>query len=158
MSCVVAFDLAQTGYQEWGVLVGFAGAFLLSLLWIAFRHQVRRWSWRPYPGFMPFFAAILVLVVGVSFSHSYIEYDRLRQLETAGKLDSVEGLVTNFTPATRGRHIESFAVGPTTFQYASAEMMPGFHQPANEGGPIRAGQHVRIAYSGPHIVKLEICT
>ena len=36
------------------------------------------------------------------------------------------------------------------------EVTSGFHNAASHGGPIRPGIHVRIAYLGPTILRLQI--
>ena len=73
----------------------------------------------------------------------------------------VEGDVEEFQPMPAGGHgSEHFVVDGRRFQYSDATASPGFDQTSIDGGPIRAGLHVRIRYvelgSGPTITKLEL--
>jgi hypothetical protein len=75
----------------------------------------------------------------------------------AGRYSVVEGLVTDFHPMPYDGHEEEcFSVRPERFCYSDYEGNPGFHNTASHGGPIRAGIHVRIAYSGPIILRIEV--
>ena len=77
---------------------------------------------------------------------------------TAHELEGeVEELQTN--PAD-GHGSEQFVVDGVRFQYSDATTSAGFNQTSVDGGPIRAGLHVRIRFvelgSGPTITKLEL--
>lgn len=52
--------------------------------------------------------------------------------------------------------MKCFTVKAQRFCYSDYEVTPGFHNAASHGGPIRAGIHVRIAYLGPAILRLQI--
>ncbi len=158
MNCIVAFDLAQTGFQHWGVFALLGGAFVLTVLSLVLRDRIFPWKRTRYQAAAPAIGLIILVFVTFAFSHTYFRYLKLSHLEAAGQLETIDGVVTNFSPATRSKRDESFTVGAKTFRYAAASVMAGFHQPSNEGGPVRSAQHVRIAYAGPDIVKLEICS
>lgn len=83
------------------------------------------------------------------------DYDAMR----SGRADLVEGVVENFVPMPPGsRGVESFTVGVREFRYRDFGTSSQFAYPSTMGGPVRAGQHVRIHALGPSIVKLEIAT
>jgi hypothetical protein len=74
-----------------------------------------------------------------------------------GHYSLVEGTVTSFHPMPyEGHDAECFTVEARRFCYSDYEVTPGFHNAASHGGPIRAGVHVRIAYLGPVILRLQI--
>jgi hypothetical protein len=62
--------------------------------------------------------------------------------------------------AASGHGYEHFTVHGVYFAYADDAVVPGFHHSSTPGGPIRAGQHVRIRYApgveNLTIVKLEV--
>ncbi len=82
----------------------------------------------------------------------------LFQAAKRGAYQVVEGTITDFHPQLRDqRTYESFTVSGITFRYSTYEMTVAFHDTAGFGGPIHAGMHVRIAYLGNRILKLEEC-
>jgi len=75
----------------------------------------------------------------------------------AGQYSIVEGTVTDFHPMPyEGHDEECFSVEARRFCYSDYELTPGFHNAASHSGPIRAGIHVRIAYLGNTILRLQI--
>jgi hypothetical protein len=71
----------------------------------------------------------------------------------------VEGRVTDFvaSPASGlSQKEESFVVDGRRFTYQGYNVSSGFHQVASQGGPIHEGLYVRITYTGPQILRLEI--
>ena len=80
----------------------------------------------------------------------------------AGRFSIVEGPVTEFDEYFGGvfGKAESFMVSGKRFTVSryigSAGEHGGFHQLSSQGGPIRDGLNVRIAYSGSEILRLEI--
>jgi hypothetical protein len=75
----------------------------------------------------------------------------------AGQYSSLEGTVTEFHAMPyEGHDDECFTVKSQRFCYSDYEVTPGFHNAALHGGPIRAGIHVRIAYLGSTILRLQI--
>ena len=75
----------------------------------------------------------------------------------AGQYSIVEGTVTEFHPMPyEGHDEECFTVKTQRFCYSDYDVTPGFHNAASHGGPIRDGIHVRIAYQGRSILRLQI--
>ena len=74
------------------------------------------------------------------------ERDGVRMLQT-GDYYEAEGLVTDFDPMpSEGHKNECFSVQAVHFCYSDYMILPGFHNAASHGGPIRTGLQVRIAY------------
>jgi hypothetical protein len=74
-----------------------------------------------------------------------------------GQYSLVEGTVTDLHPMPyEGHDEECFTVETKRFCYSDYVVTPGFHNAASHGGPIRVGVHVRIAYLGPTILRLQI--
>ena len=70
----------------------------------------------------------------------------------------VEGVVTHFHPMAYDGHgdEECFSVQSKRFCYSDYLATGGFHNTASHGGPIRAGIHVRLAYIGSMILRVNI--
>jgi hypothetical protein len=82
--------------------------------------------------------------------------DVFRAFQT-GQYAIVEGTVEDFHPMPyEGHDEECFTVGSQRFCYSDYIVTPGFHNAASHGGPIRSGIHVRVAYLGGTILRLEI--
>jgi hypothetical protein len=74
-----------------------------------------------------------------------------------GQYSLVEGTVADFHPMPyEGHDEECFTVEARRFCYSDYVVTPGFHNTVSHGGPIRAGIHVRIAYVGATILRLQI--
>lgn len=74
-----------------------------------------------------------------------------------GQYSRVEGTIRDFHPMPyEGHEDECFTVETQRFCYSDYAVTPGFHNAASHGGPIRAGLHVRIAYLGPVILRLQV--
>ncbi len=77
----------------------------------------------------------------------------------SGRYATVEGVVTDFHPMPYAGHgDECFSVNTQRFCYSDYNLAPGFRNTASHGGPIRGGAHVRIAYLGRTILRLEIAS
>lgn len=62
----------------------------------------------------------------------------------------VEGPVEHFQPLPASGHGEErFTVGGVAFAYSDYDVSSGFNLTSTHGGPIRAGEDVRIHYVGP---------
>ena len=86
-------------------------------------------------------------------------YARARQAYARGEYETVEGPVSNFHPMPySGHENEMFSVNGVRFSYSDYVVSPCFNNTASHGGPIHQGLHVRIAYSGDCILKLEVAT
>ena len=84
-------------------------------------------------------------------------YARARETYARGDYSIAEGEITDFHPMPySGHQSETFSVNGVPFSYSDYVLNPCFNNTASHGGPIRAGQHVRIEYSGDCILKLEI--
>lgn len=91
------------------------------------------------------------------FFSNILEYRRLIEARLSGNYQVVEGIISDFVPMPyEGHKSESFTVNGRRFEYSDFHITAGFNQSASHGGPIRAGQKVRIAYVGNAIIKLEI--
>jgi len=77
-----------------------------------------------------------------------------------GRVNVVEGIVTNFDPMPYGGHKnESFCVARTCFHYSDFDFTGGgFNNTSSHGGPIRPGLPVRVTYVDGTIVRLQIGT
>jgi len=103
--------------------------------------------------------AIFLLMALYLFSGPGVRdmYARARNAYTRGEYSVVEGTVTNFHPMPySGHELETFSVNGIRFSYSDYVLIPCFNNTASHGGPIRDGLHVRLAYSGDCILKLEI--
>ncbi|MBN3726922.1 hypothetical protein [Burkholderia sp. Ac-20379] len=74
-----------------------------------------------------------------------------------GEVQRVEGPVTDFVPMPYGGHaLERFCVAGTCFSYSDFQPTGGFSHTASHGGPIRAGEVVRVSYLCGTILRLEM--
>jgi hypothetical protein len=79
--------------------------------------------------------------------------DRARR----GDVLIVEGRVTDFIAgAASGHPPESFQVAGRWYRYSPYELVPGFHQVAANGGPLREGVIVRIGDVDGRIARLKV--
>lgn len=86
-------------------------------------------------------------------------YARAKQSYMHGQYSVVEGIVTDFHPMPySGHQMETFSVNGVQFSYSDYVIVPCFNNTASHGGPIRQGLHVRIAYSGDCILRLEVAS
>jgi hypothetical protein len=98
------------------------------------------------------FTTVLLSRAGISDM-----YGRARETYARGDYSIAEGEVTEFHPMPySGHQRETFSVNGVQFSYSDYVINPCFNNTASHGGPIRAGERVRIAYSGDCIFKLEI--
>jgi hypothetical protein len=81
-------------------------------------------------------------------------FDLSRTLDSGGA-----SVVSGKVDTVMGGHtwsLECFTVEAQEFCYNDGPTSVGFHQSANNGGPIRQGLQVRVSYIGETIVRLEI--
>jgi hypothetical protein len=83
-------------------------------------------------------------------------HSRAVQALKSGAFGTAVGSVENFQAETMNHKRETFTVSGLRFSYSRYIISPGFRQTAAEGGPLRNGVPVRIAYVGNEILKLEI--
>jgi hypothetical protein len=106
---------------------------------------------------MSYFWSSLLLTV-IAFIVSYYNYSSLVAEKMAGRVNIVEGIVTNFRPAPAGAHArERFCVETSCFEYSRYDVMGGFNNTVFRGGRIiRDGLPVRVWHVGNTIVRLEM--
>jgi hypothetical protein len=166
MAYITIFDAARDCREasRWVPALAFVccfiGAFCLRSAMARVFGDVKLWGGPPsisaWIGIGLFSLAPSVLLFG-SFGDC-TDASALRE----GRFSIVEGPVTEFDQYFGGvfGKGESFRVSGKRFtvtQYnASAGERGGFHQLSSQGGPIRDGLNVRIAYSGSEILRLEI--
>lgn len=144
------FDITRTGVEWWFPAAGAAMA-LLGLFEVS-NHSGRRSAWRGW----------LLVVIGASWAVSFGSWElyqrhKLIKAFDTGAYATVEGNVENFDPMpATGHRNECFSVRSARFCYSDYVLSPGFHQSASHGGPIRQGLHVRVAYVGDDIVRLQV--
>jgi hypothetical protein len=99
-------------------------------------------------------------VVGLVYCQTHRQLEVARHALEGGEFRIVEGVVDQFHEGIKD---ESFIVNGVRFEYADGIVVPGFHNEAKNGGPIRQGLHVRIHYAaskigwgGPYLLRLEI--
>src|SRR5688500_4867138 len=148
----ILYDITETGLRgasPASYWIASAVAVLVGV-WAIF-HGVRRRQVVP----------VLVGLVFGGFFATFAVRAVLRQselLETAraGRVQVVEGVVTDFHPRPPGgKGTESFTVGGVHFEYVHGMQAAGFTLDPLAGGPIRHGMHVRIAHVDGRILKLE---
>ena len=98
----------------------------------------------------------------LAFVSPVMLYDyRMARAIRSGRFTLVEGVVANLQPSN-GHVEESWEVESKRqvhrFHYLDDNITPGFRNTEYNGGPIRAGLHVRIAEVDGHIARLEIAT
>jgi hypothetical protein len=121
----------------------------------------RVWDWLGqllFPVFLQFaglaMALMFLVAPGVAALGVWLQLSR-------GHYITVEGVVQDYTAGGPGDHPpESWTVvdqaGPHHYSYSPSGTLVGFHQTQYYGGPVRAGQHVRIADVDGVIARLEI--
>ena len=100
--------------------------------------------------------ALSLILFGVDFGMQY----RLRAAALNTSYEIAEGTVESFQPYVTYVHPECFSVGQSTFCYRKAWShffhTPAFGQTANEGGPMRPNQQVRIFHVNGSIGRIDI--
>ena len=154
------FDITESGYRTWFgpafglifVAVGTALVFFRNRLPHPFNKNTR--YNRIFSVFFFSFAVLWTLAV---FASTYHEYATLAGATRAGRVETVEGVVTEFDPMPyQGHRMERFCVGKKCFQYSDYVVTAAFNHSASHGGPIRNGLAVRVTFVGNAIVKLEV--
>lgn len=85
----------------------------------------------------------------------------VRRAIDRGELQIVEGTVEHFHPMPYGGHdTERFDVAGVHFEFSDYVITPGLHRTVSHGGPIHAGDRVRLTYldhgGATWIVRAEI--
>jgi hypothetical protein len=157
----LAFDLVHREYTTWHFALIPAGVAILASFFGFLarggstpeeRRHTRQYQLVTTLGSIGMTVAALVLVVD-----TWHEYSALRHAVGTGALRTVEGAISELTPEGPGGHpSERFRVDSVIYTYSTYNITPGFRQTIREGGPIRAGQRVRISDVDGTIVRLEI--
>ena len=159
---MVVYDLGTAGFDIWpfpGAALILAGIGVFAVCFPRRAMEFTNMTGRPksFWGFWILWVVFMVPMAVLMFTGSYNEHKRLKDAYLAGQYQVVEGPVENLAaPPPDGGSRESFSVGGASFTYSDNEDEPGFKRTRFEGGPIREGDHVRIAYIGPRIVRLEV--
>jgi hypothetical protein len=174
MTFQTVFDLSQVGYRYWSMPMI---PLLFVGIGIVFVRTKGDWylgprgfmvpdsfptTAKPAPAKLVGFFGWAAIVFGgltaiLAFTSGYAEYRSARNALEARHYAVVEGLVTNFVPMPYGGHSEeSFTVGGKTFTYSDFNLTAGFNNTRSHGGPIDAGELVRVSYIGNTILRLEI--
>ncbi len=147
MHWVMVFDLDQVGFKNWYFC-------LFGLIPLTF--GLLNPSFQPWRRVMAaLFAAFGAVFMAATFVWSLWSYLDARSALHDGRVGIVEGTVANFHPGTQ-RRTETFDVGTMRFEYADDDLWPGFKTTQPRGGPVQAGEYVRIAYYNGEILRLEI--
>jgi hypothetical protein len=148
-----AFEISKKGFgwEPYGIFL-----LLISLAalitWLARRKQSPRWK-----------GGLLLVALGfalflASLFDSFSRYLRLQRAYERNDYSLVEGTVEDFRPIPPAGHQEEcFTVKSQRFCYSDAGT-PAFNKIVSRGSPIKAGLHVRIAYIGNDILRLEIAS
>ncbi len=92
----------------------------------------------------------------ISFAANLWIYLDARSALQDGRAAIVEGPVGNFHPQPYGGHdTERFDVGGRHFEYSDYGSTPGFNTTQSHGGPVHAGEYVRITHYRGAILRLE---
>lgn len=162
MEFETVFDLAEAGYKNWwfpaaallpllaGAVMAFAPKLTPRLMGAHVRGRLVRF-------FGMIFFVFAAAWTALAFMNTWNDYRHHRDVLARGEHRTVEGVVENFRPlAAHGYGAESFEVKGVRFQYAPSALSPGYNRAAADGGAIANGVHVRIAYVGLAILRLEI--
>lgn len=105
---------------------------------------------------------IMTIVMALNFPNIYKYEKQLKEIITTQKYLVIEGEVENYkTRETNGQVFESFTMEGVIFEYSDFIEIDGFHQTANNYGPISSnGQHFKISYitkEGRNVIlKIEV--
>ena len=117
--------------------------WVLRALRIPFR-EPGGWRW---PLFRFGFLGFGLFWTLVSFATTFSEYRAHLAVLTENRCGLIEGLVENFRPMPPEGHAdERFRVADVWFAYSDYGVTDAFNNTSSHGGPIRAGQTVRICY------------
>ena len=150
MNFETVFDVTRAGFRAWWAFVPFVGvariAFVVSAVGAgALRRMGQVW------------ALVAILFVIIAEYGAYRDYRGLKLAVEQQRFTSVEGTVVDFVPGgSDGHPPESFCVNGRCYSYSPAMISAEFNRVSGRGGPIRAGQTVRIADVGGRIARLEI--
>jgi hypothetical protein len=145
------FDAAEGGYGGgFFVLIGLglmaASGALAAYPWLAGSYH---WK-RSYYVYSFAFATIWTVV---AFGATYHQYVEQRRALASGHFSVVEGIVTDFSPTSRGG---TFVVAGRKFSYSRYGTTGGYTTENSKGEPPKNGTHIRVTHIGDTILRLEI--
>jgi len=154
------FDIADAGFKTWSFSAHGLIFIVIGIGVVAFRKSLPGW-WRGHPRASNVFAfsflGFAIVWTLTSFISTYGQYSRMVDAARTGRVDVVEGNVTDFKPMPASGHaMERFCVRGKCFEYSDFVVTSGFNNTSSHGGPIREGIPVRVTYTGKDIVKLEV--
>jgi hypothetical protein len=155
VSYQVVFDIGHRGPQYWWLLI------IPVVMVTAGITMLRAKPFQGSRAFLIVFTGVAGAVALAVATSMVREYSMLRTALAQGHYRTVEGLVTDFVPASGGdHHAEHFiVVTPTArvpYSYSWATVTQGFNESQNHGGPMHEGLRVRIADVNGEIARLEI--
>ncbi len=143
----IAFDITTTGYPGWEFSAYGLVFVVIGISLIAFKKNL----------FAFCFLGFAVIWTITTFVATYGNYSSLSSAAQSGRVEVVEGVVTDFKPMPKTGHTtERFCVSNKCFAYSDYIVTGGFNNTSSHGGPIREGLPVRISHVDGLIIKLEI--
>lgn len=153
------YDIASSGFASWTsilIMLPFVVAVIFLFSKPASYFGPPGFS-KLVNGFRYFYFCLTLFFVIIAVGSTCSNYTFYKNYVENNEFQVVEGVVTNFQPYVERRSSEKFCVKDVCFILRSYSW--GFNQAASNGGPIREGLPVRIAYvedEGNTIVRLEI--
>ena len=96
----------------------------------------------------------LVFAVALGVAARSARADACGRLRS-GAIEVVEGEVADLRPGP-GRKTETFRVGSREIEYSKHRLCCGPRSYSKDGGPIQAGQYVRISIVGDQMLRVEV--
>ena len=150
MAFETVFDVTREGFRAWWAFAPFVGVAAIGLVVSSAGTGALRRMGRAGALVAIFFAIIAEY-------GAYRDYQGLKLAVEQQRFVPVEGTVVDFVPGgSDGHPPESFCVSGHCYSYSPAMISADFNRVSSRGGPIRAGQTVRIADVGGRIARLEI--
>ncbi len=144
------FDVTRAGFRTWWAFAPFVGVAAIGLVVSAVGAGALRRMGQVC-------AVVAILFAIIAEYAAYRDYQRLKLAVEQQRFTSVEGTVVDFVPGgSDGHPPESFCVSGHCYSYSPAMISADFNRVSGRGGPVRAGQTVRIADVGGRIARLEI--
>lgn len=166
------YDIRQAGPPGGLALAALAfilGAVTAALLWSALRRRGRRRSLRRRDtpatqslgtnlGQLLIFGAVGALFALVTAQATGVfAHNRCSGWMESGDVQMIQGPVSEFVAAEKSGGEERFSVSGVRFIFSGNDPSRcGFKQTSADGGPLREGLQVRIAYRDGAILRLEI--
>lgn len=153
----VIYDIQQAGCR-YGFLPMLLGAVTVycAVDW----YRGKRWTlpggvsqagYSPKTGCL-FFAVLTLL----TFVLTWGSYFSLTRALANGTANTLEGVISEFHPASDMKGHESFVLNGREFSYSHNALKQGFNTLRLEGSPLANGSYVRLAYRDDSILRLEI--